>query len=361
MKGSLQIMKVFGIRIAVHWTFAILIGWVLFSGKNSIESWWSVAFVMTIFVCVVLHELGHALAAKYFGIGTSDITLLPIGGVARIERMPEKPVQELVIAVAGPLVNVVLAFLLFFLVRNDLNSGLTDALAAVNGHNFFVNLFLVNISLAVFNLIPAFPMDGGRVLRALLSFRMNRLAATKVAVWIAQALAMGFIIFGILSNQHLQTSPTLLLISLFVFFGAQSELRTVTFRSILGGHQVSEVTMRDFGKLQVHDKLKDALAALLTSSHRDFVVMDGDRVVGTLVRDQLMRALASKGETAEVQECMSTELTLAGDTTPLENAYDMMTKAGSKVLIVKEHGALKGIVDSENILEFIMARQALAR
>lgn len=361
MKGSLQIAKVLGVRIYVHWTFAILIGWVMLSGKSAAESWWSIVFVLTIFVCVILHELGHAMAARYYGIKTDAITLLPIGGVATIEKIPEKPVQELVIALAGPMVNLIIAAILFLPVRHELSTSLRNAMVAINGENFIVNLFAVNLSLAAFNLLPAFPMDGGRVLRALLAFKLPRVKATRIAVYLAEALAVIFVVVGLSSNELVQTSPTLLLIALFVFFGAQAELQSVTFRSVLGGHHLSEVAMKKFGTLQFGQTLKDGVALLLDSPYHDFVVMKDHKVVGTLTRSELLHSLAAKGENATVGHCMNPYFSMMPAGASLEEGYDKMLHAPSKLLLVFDDGVLKGVVDSENVLEFVMTRQAVVR
>lgn len=360
MKGSVTIAKVFGIRIAIHWTFAILIGWVMLSGKTITESWWSIAFVLTIFLCVVLHEMGHALVAKRFGIGTNEINLLPIGGIAKIDRMPEKPIQEFAISIAGPIVNLIIAALLFFPVRNELNSGMHHALVAVNGENFVVNLFIVNISLAIFNLIPAFPMDGGRIFRALLSFKLNRVQATKIAVYLAQILAALFIIVGVSSNDYVQTSPTLLLISLFIFFGAQAELQTVSFRSILGGHHITEVTMKKFETLDVKDQVKDAIRVMLDSSNHDFIIKDQNKIAGTISRSELLKSLSEKGEDAYLGDCMNPDLSIVPANASVEAGYDSIQKSSSKLLVVMDQENLVGIVDPENILEFVMTRRAHA-
>jgi hypothetical protein len=234
-------------------------------------------------------------------------------------------------------------------------------LGAVNGENFLVNLFVANLSLALFNLLPAFPMDGGRILRAILSFRLSKVQATKAAVYTAQVLALLFIFLGVSSNQYVQASPTLLLISLFIFFGAQAELQSVSFRSVLGGHHISEVTMKNFGVLKVRDQLKQACELMLDSSYHDFIVMDDMRVVGTLSRGELLKALNQRGETAMVGDCMNVNLTVTQANVSLESGYNMIQKSESKLLLVKENDKLLGIVDPENILEFVMARQAMAK
>ena len=201
MKGTLNIGRVSGIKVQVHWTFVFLIAWVVFlevsRGREMPAIALSILFVLVIFGCVVLHELGHALTARRFGISTRKITLLPIGGVASLERMPEKPQQELLVAVAGPAVNVVIAILLYivFPIHRFLDlepEALQEMLSAISPQNFVFYLFAANVMLVVFNAIPAFPMDGGRILRALLSMTIDRVQATRIAAALGQLMAVMF-------------------------------------------------------------------------------------------------------------------------------------------------------------------------
>ncbi len=205
-----------GIRIRVHWTFFLLPIYIYFSsllaGSGIAAASISILFVLAIFGCVLLHELGHALAARQFGIGTRDITLLPIGGVAALERMPRNPWQELWIAVAGPLVNVVIAAILF--VGFSLNPLMAPGLIS----NFLTQLMYANVVLVVFNMIPAFPMDGGRVLRSALAMFNNYGTATRIAATVGKVIAVGFAIFALTSGNLM-----LLLLAGFVYLAAHSE------------------------------------------------------------------------------------------------------------------------------------------
>jgi Zn-dependent protease len=224
MKWTLKLGEVAGIGIFVHWTFLLLIGWILYThlseGDTVRDALEGVAFVLAIFACITLHELGHALMALRFGVRTRDITLLPIGGIARLERIPEKPMQEFLVAIAGPAVNVAIAVVLtVVLIAMGGFSELTDL--RLDGANFLTRLLLVNIGLVVFNMIPAFPMDGGRVLRALLSPMMGRLRATDTAATIGQLIAIVFAILGFFGN------GMLIFIALFIFLGARQEAQMV--------------------------------------------------------------------------------------------------------------------------------------
>lgn len=246
MKWSWRIGRLAGIDVYMHATFLILLAWVGISHYRLRQSMADVAgglgFIVALFAIVVLHELGHALTARRFGIKTRDITLLPIGGVARLERMPDDPKQELLVALAGPAVNVVLAGLLRLVILPAAAIAPVSELQLVGG-NFLVKLMWINVSLAVFNLIPAFPMDGGRVLRALLAMRMDYVRATEIASGVGQAVAFGFGLLGLLYN------PFLVFIALFVWMGAAAEASSVQMKSALGGIPVSKATISDFRSL----------------------------------------------------------------------------------------------------------------
>jgi Zn-dependent protease len=231
MRWSLKIAKLAGIDIFIHFTFFILLTWVAFIQwklNGTIGAAFSgVAFILAVFTCVVLHELGHALAAKKYGIKTRDIILLPIGGVARLEKMPNQPIQELWVALAGPAVNVVIAALLavYLWITNTLilDNQLTMTTAA-----FIERIMGINIFLVLFNMIPAFPMDGGRVLRALLATRLAYVKATKVSANLGQGIALLFGVIGLFYN------PILLFIAFFVWMGAAQETRMIRAKSALG-------------------------------------------------------------------------------------------------------------------------------
>jgi Zn-dependent protease len=225
---SFRLGQVNGIDIYVHGTFLILLAWIglshAMSGHGMAATLDGLLFTVTIFGIVVLHELGHALTAARYGIRTRDITLYPIGGVASLERIPENPRQEFLVALAGPAVNVALAAVLAVILSvMKLPTGVANM--HVVGGSFLTKLMWVNVSLAVFNLLPAFPMDGGRVLRAALAFRMGRERATEIAARIGQAMAFGFALVGLFGN------PMLLFIALFVWSGAQGEATMVRLRS----------------------------------------------------------------------------------------------------------------------------------
>jgi Zn-dependent protease len=220
MRSSLKVASIFGIEVRIHLTFLLFLVWIWFSYyqvagfAGAVQG---VLFILALFACVLLHEFGHAFAARGFGIETPDITLLPIGGVARLSRIPDKPWQELVVAIAGPLVNVVIAGVLIFVIHTSATLEQIEYLENPRVE-LLAKLASVNVMLVLFNLIPAFPMDGGRVLRALLAMAMPYARATQIAAWIGQGLAVVFGIFGIFGN------PLLIFIAFFIFVGAQQEV-----------------------------------------------------------------------------------------------------------------------------------------
>jgi Zn-dependent protease len=357
MKWSLKLGRVAGIKIFVHWSFLLLIGWVVFAGMRQgleiIDTVWTIIFVLTVFGCVTLHELGHAITAKRYNIKTRDIILLPIGGLARFERMPEDPSQELLIAIAGPLVNVAIAAVIYFIM--SFVTGIPDLseFTAINAHNFLYMLLFVNVLLAVFNMIPAFPMDGGRVLRAILSFKYPRHQATRVASGIGQVLSIGFVILGLFYN------PFLIIIGIFIYLGAQAEADFTQARSFLKGYRVRDVIMHHFNKLNLHDTLGKAVKILLDGQGKDFLIVDeNNEVAGTLSRNEMIKGLSEKGKDAPVESVMNTKVVYINPDVPLEEMYSNIQGNGASIMPVIENGELIGALDTENILEFIMVKEA---
>ncbi|MFV5685262.1 site-2 protease family protein [Flavobacterium sp. GB2R13] len=357
MKGSFKLGKVAGIGIFIHWTFSLLILFIIFmnykSGQNTTQIIWSVVFILCIFITVLLHELGHALAAKNYNIKTEDITLLPIGGLARLERIPEKPLEELIVAFAGPLVNIALAFITAFFISIPDNTDklMTELSNGVNANNFFLNFFLVNFWLAIFNLIPAFPMDGGRVLRALLSFKLPRNVATRIAARIGQFLAMAFIILGFF------TSPFLIFIGIFVIIGAQIEADYTESKFMLKGFKVQDVVMKDYQTIDADEKIKKAVELLLDSQNKNFLITENNIPVGTLNRDQIIMALSKKGDDEFIYNVMDRNLIILVSNSLLENVFELIQQNKSTLMLVMENNQLIGTLDIENLLEFILINE----
>jgi Zn-dependent protease len=359
MKWSLRIGRIANIDVYVHATFLILLGyvaWVYLAQRGRVsDALMGMVFIITIFGIVVLHELGHALAARRYGIRTRDITLLPIGGVARLERMPEEPRQELVVALAGPAVNVALAFGLLFLVLPLVRFDQLGRLHLFGG-TFLVNLFLVNVWMALFNLIPAFPMDGGRVLRALLAMRFEYVRATHIAANIGQWLALGFVVAGLLLP-----NPFLLFIALFVWVGAASEASMVQMKTALGGIPIRQVMITNYQTLVPTDPLSRAVEHILAGFQQDFPVVEGDRVVGVLTRADLLAALAQRGPGASVGEVMQREFLVADPADMAEAVFSRLQECNCHSLPVVQNGRLIGILTADNVGEFLMIQAALKK
>ena len=362
MKWSWRIGRVFGVDLYMHATFLLLLAWVayeFYSERGLVtDAVLGIVFIMLLFAIVVLHELGHVLTARQFGVQTRDITLLPIGGVARLERMPREPYQELLVALAGPAVNVVLAILLFaILMATGGPAALTSAdppeLFSVKG-SWLLKLFAVNVSLAVFNMAPAFPMDGGRVLRALLAMNMNYVRATQIAATIGQFLALMLGFFGLMSGQ-----PLLAFIALFVWMGAAQEASMVQMQSALGGIPVQQVMITSYDTLAPTDPLEKAIDRIMAGFQQDFPVVEGDRVVGVLTRAQLLKALAQQGRGGLVQDVMQREFPSAAPGEMLEGVLGRMRECECQSMPVTDRGRLVGLMCSDNVGEFLMIQAAL--
>ncbi len=356
MKWAWKIGTYAGIDVFIHATFLLIIGWVGFTHwqqtgtlAGTLEG---ILFTLALFGCVVLHEFGHALTARRYGIKTRDITLYPIGGVARLEKMPDQPIQEFWVALAGPAVNVVIAALLFgwLLISNTLAplSGIS-----VTGGPLLERLMLVNVSLVLFNLLPAFPMDGGRVVRALLAMRMEYTRATQIAATIGQGMALIFGFIGLFSN------PFLLFIAFFVWIGAGQEASLVQMKNSLGGIPVGRAMLTDFRSVSPRDTLGRVVELILSGSQTDFPVVNGSAVVGVLTRGDVLLALSRQGQDATVESIMRRQFQTADANEMLELAFARLQECDCHTVPVTLRGQLVGLLTSDNIGEFLMIQSAL--
>jgi len=358
VKWSWKIGTFSGIDVFIHATFLLIIGWVGLSywgqTRTVAGTLEGILFTLVLFGCVVLHEFGHALTARRYGIKTRDITLYPIGGVARLERMPDKPIQEFWVALAGPAVNVVIAALLFGWLTATGSPAPFTGLSMTSGP-FLERLLLVNVTLVVFNLIPAFPMDGGRVLRSLLAMRLEYTRATQIAANIGQGLALMFGFIGLFSN------PSLLFIAFFVWIGAAQEASMVQMKSSLGGIPVGRAMLTNFDELSPRDSLSRAVELILRGTQTDFPVVEGNAVVGVLTRGDVLAALSRQGQEAAVGEIMRREFQIADTNEMLEPAFARLQTCDCHTMPVTSRGQLVGLLTSENIGEFLMIQSALGR
>ncbi len=358
MRWSTTLGNFAGIDVKVHVTFLLILAWVAFThwqAERSVEAVvGGLAFILALFACVVLHEFGHALTARRYGVQTRDIILLPIGGVARLERIPDEPRQELAVAIAGPAVNLVITALLALWLQATGSWQPVEELS-VSGGSFLERLLVVNVFLVVFNLIPAFPMDGGRVLRALLALRMDYVKATQAAASIGQTLAFGFGFLGLFGN------PFLVFIALFVWIGAAQEASLVQMKSALGGIPVQQAMITDFHTLELADPLGRAVDLTLAGAQKDFPVLDGERVAGILTQPQLLKALDRHGRELPVAEVMEREFETAGVSEMLEPVFLRLQECACRTIPVLAGGRLQGIVTMDNVGEFVSIQSALRR
>ncbi len=357
MKWSWKIGTFAGIAVYVHATFVLLLGWIALTHwmqyQSLIPTLTGVAFILALFLCVVLHEYGHALAARTFGIATKDITLLPIGGLARLERIPDKPNQELWVALAGPAVNVVIAALLAAYLSLTGHFQPVQQIGLTHGvfleRVMFANLFLVG-----FNMIPAFPMDGGRVLRALLAKRMEYARATRIAASVGQGLAFVFGFLGLFTN------PFLVFIAFFVWIGVAQEAAMAEAKSVLGSVSAKDAMIPEFRTLSPRDELSQAVKLILNGWQQDFPVVDQGRVVGMLLRSDMIATLAGGEAHASVREAMSEDFPVASPMEPLHSVFTRLHDTQAATVPIVENGRLVGLITLENMTEYMMVHAALS-
>jgi Zn-dependent protease/CBS domain-containing protein len=358
MGWSIRLFNVGGTAVRIHLTFFLLLAWIAaihYNRGGAAAAIDGVVFIVLLFLCVLLHEFGHVFAARRYGIGTSDVTLLPIGGLASLERMPEKPSQEIFVALAGPAVNLVIALVLVFALgaRFDLTqmAQLQEATTTLTGR-----VAAANVSLLVFNLIPAFPMDGGRVLRALLAIPLGYTRATRVAAMIGQGLAFLFAFLGLMGN------PLLILIAVFIFLAASGEAGYVQMREYTRGYLASHAMITSYQVLNPASTIDDAAALLLRTTQQEFPVVDGaGSMRGMLTRDALIAALQATGGATPVLDVMDREVPTVPENAHLDNVFQMLQRAGRRIIgVVDPAGRLVGYITAENLSELIMIQSSRA-
>lgn len=353
MGWSLTIGRIAGTDIRLHFTFLLFLVWIgladyLQGGPAAALD--SIAFILLVFLCVTLHEFGHIAMARRFGIRTPQVILSPIGGIASLERMPEKPRQELLVAIAGPLVNVVIVLLMILafgfgpgsFTRLDFD---TATLAE--------RLFVVNIMLVLFNMVPAFPMDGGRVLRAVLAMTLGAPRATALAARIGQGFAFLFVLLGLFYN------PILIFVGVFIYFAAASEEQSAAFTGFASRLRVRDAIEPSSVILSVDDPLARAVDALLSTPQKEFPVLDdAGRIAGLLDRDQMILGLRNHGAETPVGSVMRMSQPLHADE-PLAAAFSRMRSSGARAEVAMETGGkVAGILTQENIVEMMMIENA---
>lgn len=357
MSWSFPIGRLFGSEVRVHATFFLLLAWIgiaAWSSGGPAAATTSVLFILAIFACVVAHEFGHALTARRYGIRTPDVTLLPIGGLARLERMPEKPGQEIAVAIAGPLVNVAIWLVITFALGVQTHMAALENLVDPT-QGFFARLAAVNLFLVLFNLIPAFPMDGGRVLRALLAIRMGRVRATEVAAHTGQVIAFLFALWGLSSGNLM-----LLLIAAFVFIAAAAEASDVTLRARTHDVPARDAMITTFESLRPADTLDVAAHELVRTTQHEFPVLDSDgRISGVLTRKAIAEAM-NRGEGRHpVSEAMTRDIPVVPLDAPLEKALDKLGNSHVPAVAVTDRGGhFLGYITRENIGEWMLVSRS---
>ncbi len=355
---SLNLGRPFGIKLSIHWTFLFLIAWIvavsLMRDLGLSQILMHIVFVLALFACVVLHELGHSLTAIRFGGEVHSITLLPIGGMANITKMPEKPKEEFLVSAAGPAVNIVIAILLwvYLSVFRTIDVEAME-FEAITGQNFAFMLMAANLFIVAFNLIPAFPMDGGRLFRAALSIRMNRVQATRVAKDIGQVFAILFILAGLFIN------PFLVIIGAFILLGAKGEYEMIKYQDALKNHTVKDVLKTDYLVLAPSDSLGKAADKLVHVSDNGFIVKDGEEYKGILSKNAIISGLNAHGKEGRVGDVMDSGIEPVDAKKSLFEVFVEMKKKRHGLLPVFKDKELEGVLDMDNLEEFILIRNAL--
>ena len=350
--GSVVTFKLFGVPVRLHFTFVLLLVFLLFIGVGQRQSgWMTVLYVLALFASVLLHELGHTLVARRYGIRTTEIVMFPIGGVSRPERAP-KAREELWVALSGPLVNLLIAAGLLAWVGVQQGFVSLAQLREPTDANLAERIALGNLLLFLFNLLPAYPMDGGRILRSFLALRMPEEEATRIASGAGQALAILMGLVGLLWGNFM-----LMFVALFVYLGAAHEHSAVRGRMLTTGFPVSAAMITDFRTLQHGDTIRDAGQLLLATSQHDFPVMHGDSAVGLLTRSALVRAMLTEGPEGYVAGAMDREFPRVAPDQPLQEVLPQMSAPGACVLVMNAEGRLVGLLTSENVSEFLLLRQ----
>ena len=359
MRRDIHIGTFSGIPLKIHWTFGFLVIYLALTIFNEnvsiVHGLWFTAYVIALFSCVVLHEYGHAYAAKKYGVKTIDITLSPIGGIARLERLPELPKQELVVAIAGPLVNLLIAIITGFILYNTIDFNALDfdfdILRIQNTSEFLIFLFALNTMLFLFNLIPAFPMDGGRIIRALFAMKLGRTKATKLASIIGRILAIAFVGFGILNGLYI-----LAFIGVFIYISAAAEYRHTLLSSVLEEHTLLDIMRKDFTKLHIGDDQNKLLDIYSQGQESNFLVFDSlGYMVGTIpevyIKDILSRENTDKQ--IRLSQIMNDKIVSVEKTMPLPELYKLMNQKGLAIVPILDHGELIGVIDRRAFIDLL--------
>ncbi len=361
MRGLFQIAKFSGIPVNLHWSFSLLFFWILYVGKTGNMGWlgvsWLVLLVISMFVCVAMHEFGHALSARRFGVGTKDIILSPVGGMARLERLPDKPVHEFFVALAGPVVNIVIAIVLglwlYIYAPGSINiykllgGGIGGVLPNLN--SLLSLLFWLNVMLFTFNLLPAFPMDGGRIFRSLLSIKYGQVAATRIATIVAQILAVVFLLIAFFYRDII-----IGVMGIFVILVARHEYKMVKVENILKNHKAGDIARSFFTEISLNDPISRPFDLVNKGLEKNFLVFnEANEICGTLDENDVINAMKNKNENNLVSEFYKKEFVTINAENTLRAAYTKMMESNYNILPVIEQGQIVGVIDVGNLSSFI--------
>jgi Zn-dependent protease len=353
--GSVGTIPIFGVPVRFHFTFVLLLIFLLFIGIGERQSGASTAlYIVALFASVLLHELGHTLVARRYGIRTTEIVMFPIGGVSRPERQP-KPGEELWISLAGPTVNLLLAAALMAWMTAQQGWVALETLREPTDANLAERIAFGNLALFLFNLLPAYPMDGGRILRSVLALSRPVEQATRIAAGAGQGLAIVMGLAGLLWGNFM-----LMFVALFVYLGAFQEGAAARGRIFTSGYPVSAAMITDLRTLTHGQTIRDAGNLLLSTSQHDFPVMHGDAVIGVLTRSALVNAMLTQGPEAYVSSAMSRDFIRVPPEMPLTEALPKLSTPGACVLVMDNQDRLVGMLTSEHLSQFILLRQVSA-
>jgi Zn-dependent protease/CBS domain-containing protein len=351
--GTIRGFNLFGVPVRLHFTFVLLVIFLVVTDLGAHQTNGSYAiFLVGLFASVLLHEMGHAFVGRRFGVKTTEIVMFPIGGLSRMERMLQ-PTEELLIAIAGPVVNLLLSFGIFMYMYSmhlAVPIRLADLLQPTDA-NALARLAYGNLVLAGFNLLPAFPMDGGRILRALLSYIRPEDEATRLAAWLGRMLAISIALYGLLSPQFM-----LVFFAMFIYLGAAQEGAAAMGRTLTHGIPVRAAMITEFHTLDHGNTVRDAANLMLSTSQQDFPVLHGDQVVGMLGRNLLLKALANQGPDAYVAGVMDRDFLSLDPTRDLAAVLPLMAQAG-RCALVMDQARLLGLLTTDNLSEFLLLRR----
>jgi Zn-dependent protease len=350
ISGTVGVLTIFGVPIRFHFTFVLLVIFLIvmgLGGKQSAVT--SVLYIGALFGSVLLHEIGHAVVSKRYGIRTIEIVMFPIGGVARLERSP-KPHQEFWIAIAGPLVNLLIAGAAFSFVEWRKAIDVVAEMTRPSELGLLERIAFGNLILAAFNMIPAFPMDGGRVLRSVLARFKPEDEATRIAAGAGRLLAIAMALYGLLNTHYM-----LVFIAFFVYLGAAQESAVAKGRLLTHGIPVRAAMMTKYYTLSHGDTIREAANLLLSTAQQDFPVMHADQVVGLLGRNLLLKAMANEGPDSYVAAAMERNFTSFPPDMNLAEALPLMAQ-GSPCALVMDNGQLMGLLTTDNLSEFLVLR-----